>query len=502
MAMSESAVRAGVLLSAAACLAGFGCRPADAPTAAADTAVQANLVVLSPHGPEIRDAFCDRFSSWYEQKYREVLTIRWIQKGTLECQRELYARKQDDAGADIFFGGGVAVHQDVAARGYAEPIELDGELLAGLPGELHGQPLRAADGTWFGSALSGFGILYSKTGCAARDVPPPRGWSDLAAPAYRGWVAVADPAVSGSTLQCLVLILLERGWDEGWPVVLGIMANCNGVLSSSSQLAPHIRSGLAIAGLMPDFMARMSIALDPETLAYAGPEPDRAVLTPDPIMVLKGAANRVVARRFLEFVLSAEGQRLWALPHEAGGPDGMALYRYPVRPDVYDEFADRLVVPGNPFKSSSAPILDTKAEAAWTTLLPTLLTAACGRNHLALQRAWRIAAAEGEGSGRLAALRKPPMDAAAAMAAAEQMQRDPESASRLAEEWTGHFRALYEQVAGPMPAVQNGPAADGGGRRSDDGIQETSRLISPARARSFSVRPPAEWVVSVNSTRG
>lgn len=453
--MSESTVRAGVILTVVASLTMVACRPADAPNAAADTTVQANLVVLSPHGPEIRDAFCDRFSSWYEQKYKEVLTIQWIQKGTLECQRELYARKQDHAGADIFFGGGVAVHQDVAARGYAEPIELDQGLLAGLPAELHGQPLRAADGTWFGSALSGFGILYSKAGCAARDVPPPRGWADLAAPAWRGWVAVADPAVSGSTLQCLVLILLERGWEEGWPVVLGIMANCNGVMSSSSQLAPSIRSGLAIAGLMPDFMARMSIAHDPGTLAYAGPEPEPAVLTPDPIMVLKGAANRTAARRFLEFVLSAEGQRLWALPQEAGGPEGTPLYRYPVRPDVYDEFGDRLVVPGNPFKSPASAILDSKAETAWSTLLPTLLTAACGRNHLALQRAWRIAAAEGENSERLAALRRPPMDAAAAMAAAGQMQEDPAAAARFAQEWSDHFHKLYEQVAGPMPTVQD-----------------------------------------------
>ena len=64
-------------------------------------------------------------------------------------------------------------------------------------------------------------------------------------------------------------------------------------------------------------------------------------ITPDPVAILTGVKGErlELAMHFVEFVLSKEGQLLWALPVGAkNGPITRALSRPPIRRDVY---ADR-----------------------------------------------------------------------------------------------------------------------------------------------------------------
>jgi ABC-type Fe3+ transport system substrate-binding protein len=426
---------------------------------AADSAPSApeigELVVLTPHDPAIQEAFNQKFSLWYEKQHGDIVTIRWIRKGTLECYRYIVDRfaQYPEAGSrqigvDVFFGGGLAVHRDVAEHGYAQAIKLPESVLEGIPKELNGQPLYAEDGTWFGAALGGLGIFYNRDACDIRGVPEPTTWSDLASPAYAGWVAAADPATSGSTAQCLVLALLKHGWDDGWGVVTGMLANCNGLSPSSSYIGPDVVRGKAVAGLEPEFVAQRMIASSPDGLGYVNP-PEATAISPDPVTVLAGAQNLDAATHFVEFVISPEGQALWALsPDHPDGPPSGPLYRYPVRPELYEKYGDEMVVKGNPFETSSVFQIDPEVEAAYTKLLPALLSAACGRrNHLLLQQAWRPAAAQGNAT-ILNALKQPPFDRSAAMRFAEEISRNPLRASELEKEWTEMFRTRYEQAIG------------------------------------------------------
>lgn len=414
------------------------------------------LVVLSPHGPAIRDAFLDTFSLWHEKKYTNPVSTRWIQHGTIECQQYIFSRFEQHPGAnqigvDVFFGGGTAVHRDVAERGYAQQIEVPKEILAGIPAELNGTPLYDPAGRWHGTALSGFGILYNREACQVRGLPVPTTWADLASPAYRGWVGAADPAISGSTAECLALILLKNGWRDGWGMVTAILANCNGLSPSSAQIGPNIDAGITVAGVQTEFIARSVIAAAPDRLAYVNP-PAATALTPDPITVLVGAKNLTVARHFVEFVLSPEGQQLWALPADVPGGPPEALYRYPIRPDVYAKHAGKLVVEGNPFAGGSEFRIDAAADVKYTKLLPALVTAACGRNHLLLQKAWAAGLAEGANSPKLALLRTPPFDETEAFKYADELAASPQRARELGAEWSRLFRQRYESILGPATA--------------------------------------------------
>jgi ABC-type Fe3+ transport system substrate-binding protein len=371
--------------------------------------------------------------------------------GTVKCQRYIYdefARhpKQMTIGVDLFFGGGVAVHDDVASGGYAQAVKLPDDLVAAVPEQLNGQPLRDAEGYWYGTALSGFGILFNPEACRIRRIPPPSTWNDLAGHEYEGWNALADPSVSGSTLKCLALAIMAHGWEEGWGIALGILANTNGFLTSSSHVGPAVKSGLCVAGLVPEFVARQLIDEAPESLAYVNPANATAVF-PDPITLLKGAPNPKVATSFIQFVLSAEGQALWALPPEESGAVEGPLHQYPIRPDVYEKHAGKLAMESNPFLAGESMSVDTEVEAALTRVLPVLFRAANGGNHLLLQTVWREAARSGNDTA-LKLLKKPPMTEEEAIHFAEQFAEQPERIRKMEREWAAQFRALYETALG------------------------------------------------------
>jgi hypothetical protein len=92
-------------------------------------------------------------------------------------------------------------------------------------------------------------------------------------------------------------------------------------------------------------------------------------------------------------------------------------------------------------------------------LLPALLTAACGRNHLLLQKAWAVGWAEGSNSPKLAQLKTPPFDQAAAFKFADELAKDPQRARALVAEWSQQFRQKYQAVIGATtsPAQASAP---------------------------------------------
>lgn len=70
-------------------------------------------------------------------------------------------------------------------------------------------------------------------------------------------------------------------------------------------------------------------------MAYVTPRGESGV-SADPISMLRGAPHRETARRFIEYLLSEEGQQLWCYRvGEPGGPQKYALQRFPIRRDFY-----------------------------------------------------------------------------------------------------------------------------------------------------------------------
>ncbi len=390
---------AGLLLAAASVTLWAGCQKDATPTPS-ETKEYLNLVVLTPHGEPIQDAFAEAFSRWYEEKYKKIITVQWISRGTPLCEayiEERYGINRSPSGAtptgigvDIFFGGGLPAHRRIIEQGYSEPIAIPKEVLDGIPKELNGQVLYDPQGNWYGTALTGFGILFNRRACTERGIPVPTTWDDLTRPEMFGWVCLADPTRSGSSTTCLDMIVQRYGWTDGWAKIVRLVANSRALASDSREIPTLVRTGECLAGLVTEFTASAAIVgASGDRLAYINP-PGATAFTPDPITVLRGAEHLEDAKRFEEFCLTRSGQALLALPAGSeDGPKDETLHRHPIRPDVYETYKDRLVVHDNPFTSKVDFQFDPEMEAAHVLILPAMVMAMCGDNHIPLQKRGR-----------------------------------------------------------------------------------------------------------------
>ena len=482
---AETVIRAGgrrcgrhcvvLLLAAAATLLWSGCKGQDVPQATIRPGPPpARLVVITPHNQTIRRAFEQDFSDWHAEKYDQPVNIRWIARGTPQCLLHIQDAATNDEFAlrglvpDLMFGGGVTEHRVLAERGFARALTSLPEEEA-IPASLLGVALVDDQGKWHTTALSSFGIFFHRQACAERGIPEPQSWADLADPAYYGWVAVADPTRSGSNRFCLDLMLQRYGWEEGWGLVLRMAANARTLLPSSQEVIGNVSAGMCLAGLSVNFAALQEAAAQPAgRLAFISP-PGASAVTPDVITVLNYASAPQVAERFVRFCLSEQGQALWSLrggpaggsaggsaggAAEARGPHAaQALFRYPVVPEIYEKYAGRLAVTDNPFKQASEFTVDMNLERQQAKIVGPLLLAACGENHILLQRAWKTAIDRGLPADALAELTKPPFGEQEAYALGERFENS-DQADGLSASWAAAFRAKYEkviQLAGGSP---------------------------------------------------
>jgi iron(III) transport system substrate-binding protein len=294
---------------------------------------------------------------------------------------------------DLFFGGGSYDHGKAAGQGLAVAPWPDGKVPAGIlaaadgavliPEEMSGETWRTA--TFFGNALSTFGICYNVDRLRHLHVAAPRRWEDLAAPAYFRQLGVADPTKSGSIAKAFEMIVqeqchravlaagfsdgqvrvyeaaignaklppgqvppsvpaayqaaVEAGWLDGVRLIRRIGANARYFTDSASKVPIDVSVGDAAAGIAIDFYGRYQA----ESARGPGGEDRMVYITPaggssvsaDPISLLRGAEHREPAVRFIEFVMT-DGQKLWNYrPGTPGGPRTYALRRLPVRRDFY-----------------------------------------------------------------------------------------------------------------------------------------------------------------------
>ncbi len=298
-------------------------------------------------------------------------------------------------GIDLFFGGGTYDHSMAAAQGLTvapwppdhPPDQLfvtdDGVEL--LPTGRGGEIWRGD--TFFGTALSTFGICSNPD--RLRDLgirTTPAAWRDLADPRYFAQIGVADPTKSGSIAKAFEMIIheqcrlaveragfstdaataweplikaagltpglmppgvptayqqaVEDGWAAGIRLVQKISANARYFTDGAGKVPIDVSAGDAAAGIAIDFFGRYQAEITrprhgEARMQYITPVGGSGV-SADPISLLRGAPNRDLAVRFIEFCLRTEGQRLWTYRSGTpGGPQRFSLRRLPVRRDFY-----------------------------------------------------------------------------------------------------------------------------------------------------------------------
>lgn len=404
------------------------------------------LIVLTPHVSQIREEFAGAFDRWHRREHGVGVEIDFrTPGGTSEIVRLLEAQftalvrdgryRIDEARGlipdqgviayDLMFGGGTfdhgrlktGVRVETADGELALPMSMPAGFEQAALDEWFGEnrigagPLYDPEQYWIGTALSSFGIVYNRdvlTRLIGR--PDVESFDDLTDPRLAGYVALADPNMSGSVTTTLDAILSGAGWDNGWRILRAMCGNTRYFTASATKPPIDVSMGDAAAGLAIDFYGRgqaqavLRPGQDPASgrVGYADPE-GAVFIDPDPVSVLRGAPNELVARRFVEFVLSDEGQALWnfrAVGSAAGasggsdnprGPDGQPmgpqrheLRRMPIRRDFLDRHGAWLMDPVRPYElATSTPT------AGWRSAIGPMMGAFAVQNFDEIRAAWR-----------------------------------------------------------------------------------------------------------------
>lgn len=316
------------------------------------------LIVVSPHPPEIRREFGEGFSGWYQRTAGRAVRVRWLDVGgtseSVEYIKSRNDRKISAGGVDVFFGGGDVPFFTLSRLGLLAPCGLPDSVIRRMPRELSGVALYSQDSLWYGAALSSFGVLCNLRVAEENHFSIPRTWEDLAGPELKGWIAMGDPRYSGTMHVMYEIILQTYGWEKGWEIIFRMAANSKGFLKGANQAAKAVSLGQTAFGLSVDFYAFAEIErYGQERLRFVLPE-SLSIITPDGIGMLKNGGQPQAARAFIEYVMT-EGQKLWMFRKGTnGGPAYAALCRMSADTALYRTGAEHLVVTANPFSTPAA----------------------------------------------------------------------------------------------------------------------------------------------------
>ena len=408
------------------------------------------LVIISPHRKSIQDEYLPAFRDWYKNKYRKDIDVEWLDQGgsndDVKFIKARFVTNPKSAGIDIFWGGGTTTHSEIANQKMADILHLNPELKSQIPLTAGGIPLTNKDGTYIAQALSSFGIFYNRRIIKIERLPEPLSWEVLADPRFNGKIVLTDSRKSGTASIMNHVILESLGWRQGFEILTAMAGNARQFTQSSSDVIKSIVSGDAAATLAIDFYALAKIGdLGTANLGFSMPE-GKTIIEGDPISVLRGAPNRIVADRFVEFVLSPVGQMLLILRKGTpGGPKFETLGRMAVNLEAYKRSEGKRVNPMNPFEAKGFLKYDPERQARIRFVLDDLIGALLVDNHPELRAAWGRTFKKGCKKEEIEALSTPPATANDLEALAS-LWNDAVVRNKTINQWTKFAREKYART--------------------------------------------------------
>lgn len=221
--------------------------------------------------------------------------------------------------ADIFISTEAGVMEILAGKGVLDAY-VSSEAKDLLPGA------RDRDGLWTGISSRARVIIYNKNHVPEKDVP--RSVFQLTQPQWKGKVAIAGTR-ERTTLSWVSSLIAAKGADFTRSYLAALYANGLKVLPDNTDVWQGVGRGEFAVGLTNStnyFLARK--ADYPVGVVYPDQEDGGTgtLLNLNAIALVKGGSSPAAARRFVDFVLSAEGQRILI--------DG--AFEIPLRPDIID----------------------------------------------------------------------------------------------------------------------------------------------------------------------
>lgn len=280
-----------------------------------DTASGDETVTLTVYTSEPEDKVDEINAAFTEQN--PDIDVEVYRAGTGDLKARIAAEQQaGEIGADILWAADSATFDTYAEDGVLADIsDLDTS-----------EVIEEARGTenYVGTRIIPTVIAYNEN--ETEEADRPSSWQELADPKYQDQIVMPDPAVSGAAAFNASVWRNEPSLGDDWFEALG--ENSPMIAESNGPTSQEVASGGHPYGVFVDYLARdLKEQGSPVEVIY--PEEGAPFVT-EPAGIFADSKNQDAAKKYLEFLISLEGQELAVeqnyLPvrEDAGTPEGAA----------------------------------------------------------------------------------------------------------------------------------------------------------------------------------
>ncbi|MEW5909138.1 MAG: extracellular solute-binding protein [Thermodesulfobacteriota bacterium] len=260
---------------------------------------------VGPIYKELADSLMKGFKDYYQKTYNKEVEITFVHPGGWPVCVDKVRAWGEKPDADIFLGAGAPAHEVLKKEGRVLPYKpKDWDK---IPADWHGMKVKDEAGLW--TCFSPWIVtnLYNEKVLKALRLPPPKTWKDLLNPIYRGNVIQTLPYASGTVHEVVEILLQGFGEKEGWAYNRLLAAQLARFSTGSTDTTHIVSRGEVPIGIAQPQMNAMVARKD----GYPVRDllPDKTILAPEAVALLKNAPNEAVGKIFLDWLFSTAGQK-------------------------------------------------------------------------------------------------------------------------------------------------------------------------------------------------
>ncbi|MDX0652378.1 extracellular solute-binding protein [Sinorhizobium medicae] len=268
-------------------------------------ALAESLVLYTSQPNEDAQATVDAFEA-----ANPGVEVEWVREGTTKIMAKLMA--EIEAGnpvADVLLIADTVTMQRLKEAGQLMPYKSP-------EASAFEASLFDPDGTYYSTKMITTGIIYN-TSAAMK----PAGWEDLAKPEAKGLVTMPSPLTSGATL--IHAQTLAGIGALGWDYYEALAENGATAAGGNGGVLKSVATGEKAYGMVVDFMAIREKAKG-APVEFVFPAEGVSAVT-EPVAILRTAKNPDAAKKFVDFLLSEEGQQVAVTMGYIPARNGLAL---------------------------------------------------------------------------------------------------------------------------------------------------------------------------------
>lgn len=231
----------------------------------------------------------------FNKKYPEV-KVNIFRSGTEEVMSKIKAEKQSGkVNADVLL---------LADAVTFESLKADDMLMKYLSPETKEIPKEFIDKDemYTGTKVMATGIIYNTKNVQTA----PKSWMDLTSESAKEKVVMPNPLYSGAAAYNLGIFTRIEAF--GWKYYEGLKANKPQVVKGNGGVMEAVSGGQKDYGMVVDYLA-VRAKNDGASVEFVYPEEGVPVIT-EPVGIVNNTEQADIAKSFVDFILSEEGQKL------------------------------------------------------------------------------------------------------------------------------------------------------------------------------------------------